>query len=118
MWAFVPRVPRPCLEIVPWHALGIAHLKPPECFLKPPQRLLKPPPFASAQPLLIQEGSPGKAPLLGLRRGGAPATGVVEPEMQKLNPRVPRPRPNPAGKVEANLGLQRHRPVNTSFKTA
>ena len=65
MWAFVPRVPRPGLEIVHRHALGIAHLKPSQRLLKPPQCLLKPPPFASAQPLLIQEGRPGKAPLLG-----------------------------------------------------
>jgi hypothetical protein len=82
MWAFVPRVPRPRLQIVHWHALGIAHLK-------PPQRLLKPPPFASAQPLLIQEGSHRKSSPPWLRRGGAPATGVVGSEMFKLKPRVP-----------------------------
>ena len=81
MWAFVPRATRPRLEIVHWHALGIAHLKPPQRLLKPPQRLLKPPPFASAQPLLIQEGSPRKSSPPWIRRGGAPATGVVESEM-------------------------------------
>ena len=55
-----------CLEFVDRHALRIAHLKPP--------------PFASAQPLLIQEGSPRKSSPPWIRRGGAPATGVVEPE--------------------------------------
>jgi hypothetical protein len=38
---------------------------------------LKPPPFASAQPLLIQEGSPGKSSPPNLGGAGAEATGVV-----------------------------------------
>jgi serine/threonine protein kinase len=58
------------LEVVHWHALRIAHLKPPL--------------FASAQPLLIQEGSPRKSSPPWIRRGGALATGVVGPEMLNL----------------------------------
>jgi hypothetical protein len=59
------------LGFIYWRALRLARLhplrgfqkpvyrflKPPRRFLKPPRRFLKPPPFASAQPLLIQEGS-------------------------------------------------------------
>jgi len=56
-------------------------MKPPRRFLKPPRRFLKPPPFASAQPLLIQEGSRRKKLPSSDEEGRRVSAGVVEPKM-------------------------------------